>query len=416
MQQLDKSPTKVNINIEQPVGLTYTAFESILFIAENNLLEDKEYKFEKLGEVIEAGFGYGSSTYNFCRSAFKVGRKCVVYVRLKRRDESYEDCYDKRDNSNFYYVVIESKNFRDIYNFNQHISKDTKLHFFSTYEDVGHLIGGMKVVYYWQPTYNDFLLLDNKDFVALDSERYIRLQGSGELFRDVDSFWMFDGGQGDIETYRYLADEDENVLWDFNEFLAYQQPTVDNDNYVAWDEDGAIPLDNIDYTTPQEANNIPNFYPEAAWIARCIGFPTRTQWLYKTLEGVEGFDVDNIPLNSNTSTYVRNSKVTLGTGCTAQGVRIEQQVFLDWLKWAIQHNMWNLLYTSEKVPATRGGLSLFEHRLKEPLDYSLDQQAISDYSITESKIYDQDKVSFKFKITLMHSILGVDAVEGTVEH
>lgn len=416
MQQLDKSPVKVNINVEQPLGLTYTAFESMLFIAENNLLEDKEYKFEKLDEVIEAGFGYGSSTYNFCRSAFRVGRKCIIYVRLKRQDESYEDCYNKRDNSNFYFVIIESKNFRDIYNFNQHIDKDNKLHYFSTDEEVGHLIGGLKCVYYWQPTYNDFLQLDSKDFVTLEDDRYIRLQGSGELFRDYDSYWMFDG-KDRFETHRYLSDAEDNVVWDFSEFLAFKQPEIHRDSYVAWDADGAIPLDDIDYTTPEEAALIANFYPEAAWIARCINFiPTRTQWLYKTLEGVEGFDVDNIPLNSNTTTYIRGNKVTLGTGCTAQGVRIEQQIFLDWLKWAIQNNMWNLLYASEKVSATQGGLTLFEHRLKEPLDFALKEQAIAEYQITERKIYDQVKVSFKFKIKLIHSILGVDSVDGTVSH
>ncbi len=417
MQQLNKTPVKVNINIEQPLGLTYSAFEAILFIAENNTVEDIEYKFERLQEVLDAGFTYGSSTYNFCRGVFKVGRKCAVFVRVKRKEESYEACYDKFDNSKFYFVIIESKLFGDLYRFNQHIAKEEKLHYFSTTEEIGHLIAGLKCVYYWQPTFNGFLQLDSKDFVELDSNKFIRLQGSGELYRDEDSYWMFDGGQGDVETYRFLADSDDGVLWDFNEFLAFQLPTVDNDSYVGWDEDGAIPLDKTDYTTEQEALNLPIFYPEAVWIARCLNLlPTRTQWLYKTLDGVEGFDVDDIPVNANTTTYIRGDKVTLGTGCTTQGVRIEQQIFLDWLKWAIQNNMWNLLYASEKVPATQGGLTLFEHRLKEPLDFSLQEQAIAEYQITERRIYDQVKVSFKFNIKLMHSILGVDSVEGTVSH
>lgn len=421
-----ESPARVNINVERAVNLTKTAFNTIAFFTEVDHLEDKDYTFTSLGEVLESGFTYGSPTYNFCRGVFlqrgdtrgNIKSNVRVIVRLKRKEETYLDCYKKRDNSEYYFISIESKAFGTMYEFNTAMQQEDKLHMLSTSEVIGHMIAGHKVVYYWQPNFSRELLYDSYTSVSTDSGRIISLSTATQLYKLEESFWMFDGDNGVSETSVYLDDSGNKYQWDWYEFVSLdnQSTNVSGDFYVAWDEAGVIPLDSLDATTEQEANSMPLYYPEAAWFGRCGGtFPSRTQWLYKTLEGVEGFTVKEIPLNANTSTYINGDKVTLGTGCTAQGVRIEQQVFLDWLKWAIQQNMWNLLYVSEKVPATQGGLTLMEQRLDEVLRYSVAQQAIPEYRITERK-YDKVKVSFKFRMTLLHSILGVDVVEGTVTH
>ena len=419
MQQLNKKPIKVNISVEKPLSLRKDAFNTVAFFTEVDYLEDKDYVFHNLSEVTQQGFTFGSATYNFCRGVFLQNKGVRVVVRLKRKSESYQECYDKRDNSEFYFVVIESKLFGDVYRFNQHIQSELKLQFFSTSEEVGHMLSGSKIVHYWQPTFSQELLYDSNDIVVADSGRFITLSTADKLYRFEEGFWMFDGENGVPELSVYLDDSGNRYQWDWYEFVSLdiQDTSSGEDAFVAWDADGAIPLDLVDHTTEDDANKFPLYYPEAAWIGRCAYiFPSRMQWLFKTIEGVTAFDVISIPLNANTSTYINGDKVTLGTGCTAQGVRIEQQVFLDWLKWAIQQNMWNLLYVSEKVPATQQGLTLMEHRLDEVLRYSLVQEGIQNYKITSRRVYDKVKVDFKFKITLTHSILGVDVIEGVVTH
>ena len=112
-------------------------------------------------------------------------------------------------------------------------------------------------------------------------------------------------------------------------------------------------------------NTTPN-YPEASWIAKCGGnFPSKVQWLYKKLNGNAVQKVTQIPPLSTTLYSVYSTNVTVGSGLTGQGIVINEQVSLDWVKWAISKNVWNLLYQSGKVNATSEGVVLIENKIKE---------------------------------------------------
>ena len=87
----------------------------------------------------------------------------------------------------------------------------------------------------------------------------------------------------------------------------------------------------------------------------------------------------------------------------------------DWLIWAIQRNLWKILYTKEKVPQTNSGSILMENGLKEVLDVAVTENHFSDYRITEvTQDRRTNKLSMKFSATLVHTISGVDKVEGTI--
>ena len=161
---------------------------------------------------------------------------------------------------------------------------------------------------------------------------------------------------------------------------------------------------------------LPN-YPEAAWIGNCgFYFPSRVQWLHKFLAKVTTTKRTNLPnLSTSSALIYSKDKATVGSGATADGTKIEYKVMNDWLIWAIQRNLWKILYTKEKVPQTNSGSILMENGLKEVLDVAVTENHFSDYRITEvTQDRRTNKLSMKFSATLVHTILGVDKVEGTI--
>ena len=120
-----------------------------------------------------------------------------------------------------------------------------------------------------------------------------------------------------------------------------------------------------------------------------------------------------IPDLSTTSTKILGNLATAGSGSTGQGVYVNEQVSLDWVRYSISKNVWNLLYTSNKVPRTENGRLLVENKIKEVLDVAVREGIFSRYEIIKTQQPYQDNFSFKFKAKLIHSILNAD-VEGTV--
>lgn len=157
-------------------------------------------------------------------------------------------------------------------------------------------------------------------------------------------------------------------------------------------------------------------YPEAAWIANCgNNFPSKTQWLHKFLS-----KVDVIPPNSlkeipfedmytTTSSIVMKTKATLGSGKTSEGVPINEQVSLDWVKWALSKKVWNLLYNKGKVNATDAGKELILNEVKYVLDLAVEEGVFTAYN-TSNVLLDPTKqtISINFTAETEHTILAVE--------
>lgn len=427
MQQINYNPVKVDISVEQPSILTTSAFNTVCFFYEDNGLDTPdELIVYKLSDLIKNNFMYASNAYNFVRSVFIQNKGVGVILRKKKIGETYSDAYSRLDNSNYYFVIIESKNSVDIFDFNEHIKGEMKLQYFSSDKDLSLFVAGRKIVYYYQPTFDSSLLYDSRNLIELDSGFTISTTSNNYFSSTgINEYWRFDNLKT-IEDAKglYATDSSETLGYDEDEVGLEKEPQytfkdtqydLEGSHLVLMDNEDQLLLEYQDITE-QEASTISPKYPEGSWIGRCGGvFPSRIQWLFKTLVEVETFDLKEIPFFSHTSVVIRGNKVTVGTGTTGQGYPIDQQISLDWLKWAIEKNCWNLLKSSEKVNATNNGLLLFEQRVKEPLDVAVQQNIFSSYTITEKKLDRRNnKVSFKFTANLLHSILGVDKVEGYI--
>ena len=163
-----------------------------------------------------------------------------------------------------------------------------------------------------------------------------------------------------------------------------------------------------------------NRHPESAWISRCGNlFPSHVQWLCKELIGVSTQDTftPQAPFNTPSNWYdeVMDYPVTWGDGTTCNGEWIDSVVFDDWLRWAIQRNVWKLFKNTPKVNATNNGVEQIELKIREVLDFGVEQNGIISYKITE-KSYDRlsRSSSFKFNYTRVHAIIGVISINGTI--
>lgn len=379
MQDINTSPVKVDINIEKSV-LTSEGFYQVGFITENDTAP-RTLVVERLKDLIDNGFDRGSKAYNFCLGVFAQKQMKRVIVRSKRASESYIDAYLADDNSQYYFIVIESKDINEVLTFNDAVTGELKLQFFSSSENVSDQVIGRKLVYYYQPYFgNGWLLYDSSIIVETDEGKWFAI---GELgnYSDGKGSWSFD-----------------------------------TNNVTDWDTSDNVLLEYQDFTEI-EAQNQALEYPEGAWIGYCGWFfPSQVQWLYKNLIRVDPFDLKQIPNLSNTTIMLYGtSKSTVGTGMTCQQIHINEQVSLDWLVYALQRKLWNLLYTNKRINATVYGLQSLENQIKEILDVSVEQGIFSSYIITERKLDRiNNKASFKFSATLTHSVLEVDKVEGTI--
>lgn len=381
MQTVNYTPVKVDINVEE-ITLSSEGFYQVGFITQNDNTE-RTIIVRSLNEVVENGFDYGSKAYNFCLGVFAQKSMDAVVIRSKRSNESYFDAYLADSNSDYYFTVIESKDINDIISFNDLLvsTSDVKLQFFSSSNNVSSLVENRKIVYFYQPTFEDgFLLLDSDNVTAVDDGRWISLSDK-TFYSDGTSSWAFD-----------------------------------EEELVAWDSNGTVLLEPQDIS-PSEANKKTLAYPEGAWIGLCgSDFPSHVQWLHKFVERMEWFDLVQIPDFSTACVRVYGrDKATVGTAETCEKYPINEQVSLDWVKYALQRKLWNLLYNSKKINATVNGLQILENQIKEILDVAVNEGIFTDYLITKRELDRfNSKASFKFVATLTHSILGVDKVEGNI--
>ena len=157
---MNLEPVKIGIDIET-TSLSREAFYNMCFITENEKAP-RTLKVERLKDLLDNGYDRSSLAYNFCVGVFAQQGIPIVYVRAKRAVESYSDAFSADDNSNFYFVVIESKELYEISDFNRYLSSvdESKLQFYSsTSQDLSE-VEDDKLVNYYQEVF-DFSGEDN---------------------------------------------------------------------------------------------------------------------------------------------------------------------------------------------------------------------------------------------------------------
>ena len=396
---LNLAPVDVSIIVETPT-VTNEAFYNLCFITENDVAP-RTLEVKRLNDLLDNGYMRLDLAYNFCLAVLlqeSIGR---VYVRAKRSGETYQQAFDADDNSNYYYIVIDSKDENVILNFNDYlVSVDPyKLQFFSSYKDLSSVVTNRKIVYYYEP-FNvgekDYVLWDTSDNVLSDSYDKYYTGYTHELYN------YYANKSYGVTTATYYSDG-VNDYWDY-----------DNSDNVLWDSSSNVLLERQDIPL-NIAQSARIAYPEASWISKCgDSFPSRVQWLHKYLRGNSVHKLSQIPNLSTTLVTILDNKATTGSGMTGQGIVINEQVSLDWVTWAISKNIWNTLYTESKINANDSGLTLIENKLKEVLDIAVKENIFSEYKITQRNLQRQtNNASFKFSASLVYSILNVN-IEGSV--
>lgn len=345
--KLDTLPVNVDINISN-LEIKRDAFYNLCFISENDLAP-RTIRVATPNQLLSQGYSKESLAYNFLIGVLSQQTMPYVYFRAKRVGESYEQAFDADDNSSYYYVVIQDKSLPTIKAFNNHIvTRDRfKLQFFSGLNHTG--LQDTKAVHYYQRPISD---------IDVSATNKIKLKN----FYTNKAYEL-----------GYTLEPDEVI----NEY--------------------SLQITRL-------------AYPESAWIARCgDDFPSKMLWLYKYLSKVDVSTTKSIPNLSSTSSKVINNKAVVGSGMTLQGLPIHEQVSLDWLKWAISKNIWNELYSSPKITATKGGKDIIENKVKEVLDVATTEDIFSEYKIKDIVLDTRNEtISLKFSATLTHSILKVD--------
>ena len=367
------NPISIEITVESE-ALKRDAFYNVCFITENDEAP-RTIEVRTLNELMHYGYKRDSLAYNFCLTVFAQQGIPSVFVRAKRSDESYSEAFKSESNADYYFVVIESKDEEEIKTFNSYLtsSDDFKLQFYSSSSKP---ILGRKLVHY----YSDFTLRMS-EYMAGDSTKLVG-----------DSINL----AGRTTNYERARISEMYLV------KALKSPLEVEEVY------------NIDAKYFQLARVA---YPEAAWIAECANyFPSRVQWLYKTLIKTEVMDVKNIPEGSTSTAVIMNRKVTVGSGITSEGYVIHEQVALDWVRWAIGRKVWKVLYNSAKISSNTGGIDLIKNEIRSVLDLATEESVFSKYRVEEVYISkDKETVKARFSATLMHSIIGASA-SGSLYH
>ena len=350
---LNLTPVRVNIDIES-LSLERDAFYNACFITENETAP-RTLEVSKLKDLLDNGYDRFSLAYNFCVGVFAQQGIPSVTIRAKRVSESYEEAFAADNNSNYYFVSIESKELLVVTSFNDYINSldDYKLHFFSTPINT---LGNRKAVgYYQNPVSVDELVSDNT--VAI------------------------------------------------------------NNHYLNKAFDSGYDVVGIDTATTEQLQQSRLAYPEGAWIGLCGNvFPSSVQWLYKYLAKVDVVKDKTIPDLMSTTSLVMKDIATTGSGMTNQGIPIHEQVSLDWVKWALSRQVWNTLYTKEKINAKQGGLDLIINDIKMVLDLAVTESMFTKYQITETMLdRNTNTIQVKFTAELTHTILEVE-VNGSLRY
>lgn len=372
------SPVIVDISISPPQAERYSFYTPAFFSRNNTAKRDVEV--EDLKQVLDAGYDVDSPAYAWCSLAFKQEdyRVDSIILVAQRDGETLLDSFKDSEFKRYYFISSEEHDVDQVLELSTYlktIQKD-KLIFITKYEDLSSKLMGIRNIVWWWST----------------------------------NFWFWDSNA--------------IVVWD-----------------SGYDMESAI------YN-----------YPEAAWISRCGSiFPSQVQWLCKELIDVpieqpffdsshtrdyiwdieqvnvlwdSGKDVtsqhtadynyqnDFIPPFKTPSTWymdVLGYNVTWGSGTTCNGEWIDNIVTDDWMKWAIQRNIWKLFKLSPKVNATQDGLEKITLKITEVLNFLIDQNGIRSYRITKATF---DRLtrssSFEFEYEREHAIIGVRNITGKV--
>lgn len=400
--RLNTSPVEVVIKREVSQPLDRGAFYNMCFITEHDYAP-RTLEVNRLQDLLDNGYSRFTLAYIFCLTAFRQKQMPKVFIRAKRTNESYVDAYDADSNLNYYFISIQSKFLSDILSVNDRITDlgDSKLQFFSHKDNLTNQIKGRKLVYFYYPfEVGDFgnILFDGRENVLWD---------------DFGKIKKFVTPESTVKEYFLNIVYGKDTMPHLSDGLVGWWK-YDQDDYAEWDDYKKILLQKHDLTQDQ-VNIAISPYPEASWIAYCGNFfPSQIQWLYKSLPAISDIKPINIPDLSTVYSKNIGVKATFGSGKTLQGVPIKEQVSIDWLQWAIEQNLWNLLYTSENINATESGLTIVENVLREVLDASVEYEIFQSYKITSRSLNRvTNKASFKFSANLEHSILNAE-VEGVV--
>lgn len=372
------SPVVVEIEISSPKTERYS-FYTPAFFSMNNTAK-REVEVSSLKDVLNAGYSIDSPAYAWCSLAFKQEESKVENIILiaQRDDETLLDSFKETNYHRYYFISSEEHDVDQVVELSEYMisSNINKLIFITKYEDLSSKLLGRRNIVWWWST----------------------------------NFWF----------------------WDSNAI-------------VAWDSG---------YDMESALHN----YPEAAWISRCGSlFPSHVQWLCKELIDVPieqpffdmsksrdyiwdieqvnvlwdsgnnmtsqhtadyNYQDDYIPPFKAPSTWymdVLGYNVTWGSGTTCSGEWIDNVVTDDWMKWAIQRNIWKLFKLSPKVNATQDGAEKIALKITEVLDFLIEQSGIRNYKITKIK-YDRitRSSSFEFEYEREHAIIGVRNIKGIV--
>lgn len=159
-----------------------------------------------------------------------------------------------------------------------------------------------------------------------------------------------------------------------------------------------------------------NRYIEAAWIGKNAGkFPSKNQWLYKTLTNVNLITTSNPPELANFYDKVYDDSVTYGSGKTMSNEWIDNVLFQYWMIDAMQRNIFSAFKQADKIPMTTKGLEVVISKVREVLDFSVLENGLTNYQILNSTMNRSARsVYIEFSATETNSINEVDTVYGII--
>lgn len=359
------------------------AYQTVCFITENEEIIG-DVKVESLYDFPNNGYRLSSKAYNFTRSVIDQGYGVNVIIRSKLPDESYIDAYLRGEmsgeNTGFYYVVLDTKDIATILSFNDTIQEKPHLQFFSSMRKFSDL-GERRLAYFYVDEYYEYLRYDSNLKVETDDGEFLISEKHYEIDNDIGYI---------------LADDSQELVLD--------------------EDDLFLELDiNNDRTSANEGSY---FYPEGAWVGRCAySFPTRIQWIYKTLKNVLVNNDKSFPEISNYYSNYRGYDVVLGNSKLCNGDYIHHTVSLDWLAQSISSNVWNLLYTLEVLNFTENSYELVVSRVEDVLSFMVDEEFLESYSI--GKVIpnkNNNSISLRFEMVLNQPILKVKKIVGRLTH
>ena len=350
---IETPPVDVDISIES-LSVERDAFYNVCFITENdNAVRTLEVR--TLTDLLEGGYDRTSLAYNFCVGVLAQQAMPVIYIRAKRASETYTEAFLADNNSNYYYLVIEPKDSETISTFNSYISEVDRYKIQFCSNDLSAINANKLVQYYQKPI------------------------------------------------------RDEDII---------SEGVVSSDNYYIVKAYGLpYTVDGVSTSTVGDLQRARLAYPESAWIGLCgNSFPSSIQWLYKYLSKTDVVKDKAIPDSTSTSSIILKNKATTGSGTTTSGIPIHEQVSLDWVTWALSRRIWNTLYTTDRIAATKGSVELISNDVKYILDLAVREGMFTEYTITEVALEPKENnIKLKFTAKIMSTIINV-SVSGSLSY